>query len=83
MIISRCTDFGKSQLSKNIKRSLTRKQRAEKKSAYCFDDQSDKEEGEDADEHFSCNLAVDFCYEEDTVGPWNVEIKESKRYSGT
>jgi len=37
MIISRCIVFGKSQISKNIK-SLTRKQRAEKNSAHCFDD---------------------------------------------
>ena len=70
MIISRCIVFGKSQISKNIK-SLTRKQRAEKNSAHCFDDQSNKEEGEDAEEHFSCNLAVDSYYEEDTVGQCN------------
>lgn len=60
MVVSRCTVLGKSQLSKDIKYSLTQKGKAKQKNpAHCSDDESDSEEEEDAEEHFSCNLAVD------------------------
>jgi len=60
VVVSRCTVFGKSQLSNHIKRSLTQKRNAEQKNpAHCSDDESDNEEEEDAEEIFSCNLAVD------------------------
>ena len=60
MVVSRCTVFGKSRLLKSIKRSLTQKRDAGRKNpAHCSDDESDNEEEEDAEEAFSCNLAVD------------------------
>jgi len=60
VVVSRCTVFGKSQLLKSIKRSLTQKRNAgQQNPAHCSDDESDNEEEEDREEAFSCNLAVD------------------------